>query len=283
MYSQSVVAVQGVYCQMSETKPTEMTEVAGNSGVKKLKLTLKLNSSSSSSSALASSPAASPAASPATSPVKDTAIEAKPSISINEADAGVMTDLPSGLGNLKGRGRPKKAASAPKKPVSAPANSASAPASSSEDPPSASSEYAADLRSFVAAMKSFQPRKWAIKRPLSLELRNVGGYEIVLENGLWCTFTSELGSVHLSEAIINNTTTTSNSNSNQEDSNFEATCQCGKLFTDRSKFRKHAKIHEKDKKRINEPSSEDLINIEEDAKLVSTTPVISLKLKLKAQ
>ena len=138
------------------------------------------------------------------------------------------------------------------------------------------SEYSTDLKSFVASMKTFQPRKWSLKRPVPLESRNVAGYEIVLANGLWCTMSTELGSANLKKESSSNTNTATQQQEETSTSNssFEATCQCGKHFTDRSKYRKHVKIHEK----ATLKSEQEIVNIEDNSK-----PVISLKLKLKPQ
>ena len=265
---------------MTETTGhTEDNSTSSSNGApKKLKLTLKLNSSSSSSSSssnLASSTTASP-----------TKIETSSAVP-SATPTGFTVDLPTGLGNAKGRGRPKKTG----------ISSNSAATASSEDPSSStsasSSEYAADLKSFVAAMKSFKPRKWSMKRPVSGEMRNVGGFEINFPCGLWCTFTGELGSAPLT-AIHSNSNqfsagNPSSSTANQEETSFEATCQCGKLFTDRSKYRKHVKIHDK------KPKTGEAATIEENRNFTTSTttaaatttatiaPMISLKLKLKPE
>lgn len=256
---------------------SEQDNSNSGSAPKKLKLTLKLNSSSSSSNSssnLASSTTASPVKVAVVSgdaePAKEPSAIADniTSTSASTATAAGLIDLPTGLGNVKGRGRPKKTANTPNMTSSEDSNA-------NANPPAtiANSEYSTDLKSFVSSMKTFQPRKWSLKRPVSLESRNVAGYEIVLANGLWCTMSTELGSANLkkeSSAV----TQPQQEETSTSSSSFEATCQCGKHFTDRSKYRKHVKIHEKAALK----SEQEIVNIEDNSK-----PVISLKLKLKPQ
>lgn len=263
----------------------------GDAPLKKLKLTLKLNSSSVSSSSASSILASSTTASPikATSSNETTKPSVPPVTAVAEM-ASVSIDLPSGLGNVKGRGRPKKTA-ASKTATSSSISTVSEEITkeSVKESNSAASEYSADLKSFVTVMKTFQPRKWSLKRPITLELKNLGGHEISLPNGLWCTFTGELGSAHLT--AIATTTNPNNSNTtaipNQEEfPAFEATCQCGKAFTDRSKFRKHVRIHEK-AKNANKEETVDVVDnghtTDNTTVIIPTIPTISLKLKLKPQ
>lgn len=218
---------------------------------KKLKLTLKLNSSSSSSSSC-STPMASQLNS---SPVKPAVT------SENETTVG-LGELPSGLGNLKGRGRPKKAAEPKPKPPPLGTNSNNRPsdltsAPTTFQPGATANEYTADLKSLVSSMKSFKPRSWSLHRPLNLSLPTVSGNEVTLPSGLWCTFTCEPGSAHLPTDPVESSTATATTGE------FMGTCQCGKVFSNRSKYRKHVKIHEKG-----------------ETKPVPVPPVISLKIKL---
>lgn len=243
---------------------------AAASGPKKLKLTLKLSSSSSSSSSPASTPAASlPNSSLPSSPVK-VIDEITPTTT--PAAVVPLSDLPSGLGNLKGRGRPKKAA-APRTTLESAVNSTSNsaqpsnPSTTTTTPVSPPNEYATDLKSFVASMKTFKPRSWSLNRPISLDIKNVAGYSVELGCGLWSTVNCEPGSAHLRSSDIQttlNTTTSTNSSATGSKDSVDITCQqCGKVFNTQSKYKKHLKTHEKP-----------------DASLTTQTPTISLKIKL---
>ena len=249
---------------------TESSETAP----KKLKLTLKLGGNNKNNNSDNSSlPSSQVNSSTLTSPVK----------LIATADSNV-TDLPSGLGNLKGRGRPKKENE--KEKEKEPKSSMTTTSAESSELPretvtvkenNVSNEYAVDLKTFVSAMKTFEPRKWSLKRPISLELKNVAGYEIEIPSGLWCTYANELGSVNLkSEPKLSSEPTVGVPF-------FEAICECGKIFNDKSKYRKHSKIHSK-----KEESSAPIISVLTPT-LTTTTPTptttstpttISLKLKI---
>lgn len=247
------------------------SSAAAASAPKKLKLTLKLSSSSSSSTSPASTPAASlPNSSLPSSPVK---IVDEITSTTTPATVVPLSDLPSGLGNLKGRGRPKKAA-APKTTVESVVNSTSSsaqpsnPSTTTTTPAPIPNEYAADLKSFVASMNTFKPRSWSLNRPISLDIKNVAGYSVELDCGLWCTVNSEPGSAHLRSSEIQttmNTTTSALSAATGSKDSVDITCQqCGKVFNTQSKYKKHLKTHEKPV----------------DASLTTQTPTISLKIKL---
>ena len=237
---------------MTENDSTSGSVAA--SAPKKLKLTLKLNSSSTTTT-----PASSQLnSSTTTSPVKPVVAQETSSVPVV-----VLSELPSGLGNLKGRGRPKKAAASKTDPVTMTENNTAATTATSTAAAATPNEYAADLKSFVTSMKTFKCRNWSLKRPLSLETKNVAGYDVNLTSGLWCTFTSELGSAHLRNI---DTTVTSDA----VVAPFEVTCQCGKVFNNQSKYKKHLKIHEK----ASPETSENPTN------LPSSQPTLSLKIKL---
>lgn len=274
---------------------------------KKLKITLKLNSSSSSSTSttsLESSNSATPftsqiSSSTTVSPIKTRPVTAYGLVPVSKSELASgsvnFSDLPTGLGNLKGRGRPKKANEPFKSadepgstniPTSIAANSGSA---SSTNPKasalaeSLSSEYSADLKSLVAAMKTFQSRKWSLKRPLLLETKNLANFELKWPAGLWTTETFELSTSHLSSV---NSAANNNPASASVDhlAVFEATCKCGKVFNDRSKYRKHAKIHDKPVVVVEPVSSVNIVDDDKSVKNNNPTPIpmptISLKLKL---
>lgn len=269
-----------------------MTADSNDSVPKKLKLTLKLgNSSSSSSSSMINSKLNS---STNVSPIKPIRNENDTITGVIHADnnSSVLVEsehqfstneLSSGLGNLKGRGRPKKLNELKSSEVkefnsntgvavtiSGVANNTGLTGSSTSSSNIAivssnnnTNDYAVELKAFVTSMNSFKPRKWSLKRPLTLETKNVAGHEILFPCGLWCTFTSELGSSNLKISDPINLVTDSVTTAGAD---FETTCQCGKVFYDRSKFRKHSKIHEKGK------------NIENSSG--ASLPTISLKLKI---
>lgn len=241
------------------------------SAPKKLKLTLKLNNrnnnsssnnNSDSSSSLPSSTPTSTAnsninSSTPVSPVK----ESSSTSAANVDKSGGLVDLPSGLANLKGRGRPKKSSA-----TATGATISNEPSELTTTVPSTTSDYLAELKSFVASMKTFKPRSWSLKRPVSLVVKNVAGYEISLPAGLWCTSVTEPASSHLrvsSTTTSEDSTPSSSSAVNPASAAFETKCQCGKVFTDKSKYRKHVKIHEK----ASVPAA-------------ASVPTISLKLKL---
>lgn len=260
-----------------------MEDPTSNAPAKKLKLTLKLGSSGSSSSssgsnslnssALSSSKSTSPAGSSIdASPVKAKEIETSKSDSNNLN----ISELPSGIGNLKGRGRPKKAEEAGDGDNLAPqiisqigiqTTSSNIPTT---NPTASNADYLKELKSFVATMKTFKPRSWTLTKSVPYELKTVSGYELALPCGFWCTNTASLGSESLKQVTL-----LSNSKDVPEaPTAFGATCQCGKVFNDRSKYRKHIKIHDK-------PSAEPSIQISnEPQKEVPKTPSISLKIKL---
>ena len=290
---------------MTENDSTVTTAAAASSAPKKLKLTLKLNSSSISSTPLEGSTSAS--TTPVSSQVNSSTTASPIKASINSPDSAAnllplpppslgFSDLPSGLGNFKGRGRPKKAnepvKSADEFPINSTAlinpntkSSSSAVTESSSTTTTTTtekSEYSADLNSFVGSMKTFQSRKWSLKRPLLLETKNLANFDLKWPAGLWTTETFEISTSHLSSV---NLAASNNPVSASVDhlAVFEATCKCGKVFNDRSKYRKHAKIH--DKPVMKEPLLS--VNIVDDDDSVknnnptpSPMPTISLKLKL---
>lgn len=259
---------------------------------KKLKLTLKLNvNSSSSSSGNGSSNSSSlPTSSAVTTPIVSS-VEASPrkSAAANAADS--LTDLlPSGMGNVKGRGRPKKNETGKEESLlvdvvgssssTATTNTTTNTTTTTITP---SSDYIQDLKKLTLAMKSFRSRSWSLKKPVQMDFRNLAGFAIGLPAGLWCTEASEPASSHLprprKEVSASNLEKTASSATNSSLSStsatnqvpFHAVCECGKVFDNRSKYRKHAKIHEKSPSTTNTTTKNVVIP--------ASNPTISLKLK----
>ena len=246
-----------------------------NGPTKKLKLTLKLGSNGNSSSSSSGSNSSNNSKIPSSLP--NSSIEAspvKPKIVVpdntdnNDSTANiVISELPSGLANLKGRGRPKKAEEVNNSAQAIPQNSTSN--NGTTNAPS-NADYAAELKSFITVMKTFKPRSWSLNKSIPYKLKTVSGYELAWPCGFWCTNSSNLGS----EALVKQTAPSNLKESLDAPAAFEITCQCGKFFTDRSKYRKHVKIHDKPIELV----AAQVTN--EQSKDLPKAPSISLKIKL---